>query len=466
MRASTRASARSNGSRSFTCLCLWRAWPSVGHIADAVGRKLLYVYGFVVFTAGSVMCGLAPALWVLIVFRAFQALGAAMLQANSVALIAEAMPGRSLARGIGVQGTAQALGLACGPAVGGALIALGGWRLIFFVNAPIGVAGIALGWFLLPRSRSLRPRGETNDVAGAVMLGLAVATILTFLSLENRADRPVTAGLMVLAAAVVSTLVFVRHERRHPMPLIDFRMLRPRRLSVGLAGGLVSYLLLFGVLFVVPYYLAATRTGLLRAGLELAVLPIAIAITAPYAGRQAARHGTSRFTAAGLFILGVGLVGIAVWHDPLGLMLGLAVAGLGLGVFIPANSAGVMTAAPAQRTGVVSGILNMSRGLGTAFGVAITSLLYMAAAGAWGTSPLDVSAISAGRGMTVAVAVLAFIAVLTSVLTLVGRDDLSAGRARIRPGAVQRAKSQATVVRRSLMDRFVIHGSVRSTDGG
>jgi EmrB/QacA subfamily drug resistance transporter len=441
----------------------------VGHMADAVGRKLLYVYGFVVFTFGSVVCGLAPTLWVLIGFRAFQALGAAMLQANSVALIAEAMPGRSLARGIGVQGTAQALGLALGPAVGGALIALGGWRLIFFVNAPIGVAGIVLAWFLLPRSRSLRPHAEPNDVGGAAMLGLAVATTLAFLSLEDRAERPVLAGLMVLAAAVVSTALFLRHERRHSMPLIDFRMLRPRRLSVGLAGGLVSYFLLFGLLFVVPYYLAALRTGSLRAGLELAALPLAIAITAPCAGRQAARHSTSRFAAAGLFILGVGLAWTALWHDSVGLMLGLALAGVGLGVFIPANNAGVMAAAPAERTGAVSGILNMARGLGTACGVAITSLLYMAAVGAGGASRLGVSAVAAGHGMTVAVGVLALIAVLSSALLLFAGDDRPAGRARRRRGSPRRVKSQATLLPRSLGEplghRSAIHGSLGSNDG-
>ena len=140
---------------------------TVGRIADAVGRKLLYVYGFAVFTAASVLCGLAPTLAVLIAARALQAVGAAMLQANSVALITEAMPPRLLGRGLGVQGTAQALGLALGPAIGGALLALGGWRLIFLVNLPAGVIGLALGWFLLPRSRSRRALGQSDRLGAA-----------------------------------------------------------------------------------------------------------------------------------------------------------------------------------------------------------------------------------------------------------------------------------------------------------
>ncbi|HZQ80690.1 MAG TPA: MFS transporter [Gaiellaceae bacterium] len=395
----------------------------VGHLADAVGRKLLYVYGFATFTVGSVLCGFAPALWVLIVFRAVQAIGAAMLQANSVALIAEAMPGRDLPRGIGVQGTAQALGLALGPAIGGALIAAGGWRLIFFVNAPVGLVGIVLAWFLLPRSRSLRPRSEGNDVRGAVLLATSVALTLGVLSLENRADSGWEAGVFVLVAAVVSTIAFVRHERRQAAPLIDFGMLRRRRLSVGLVSGLVSFLLLFGVLLVVPYYLAATGTGSLGAGLQLAMLPAAIAITAPLAGRRAARHRTSRFTASGLVVIGVGLAVIAIRHDTAGLLLGLAITGIGMGVFVPANNAGVMAAAPAQRTGVVSGILNMTRGLGTALGVAVASLLYIAAAGN-SNGPLTALNLSAAEhGITLTAGVLSLIAVATSLLVLAAGDE-------------------------------------------
>ncbi|MGE5288456.1 MAG: MFS transporter, partial [Micromonosporaceae bacterium] len=107
--------------------------PVVGRYADMLGRKLLYTYGFVIFIVGSALCGLAPSLGALIGFRVLQGGGAAMLQANSVAIIAGAVPRDRLGRAIGVQGAAQALGLALGPAVGGLLISMGGWRLIFFV---------------------------------------------------------------------------------------------------------------------------------------------------------------------------------------------------------------------------------------------------------------------------------------------------------------------------------------------
>src|SRR5471030_216616 len=119
---------------------------AVGRLADMIGRKLLYTYGFAIFTLASVGCGFSPSLGVLIGFRVVQALGAAMLQANSVALIATAIPTASLGRAIGIQGAAQATGLALGPTVGGLLIGVAGWRSIFFINVPVGIVGLVLGW--------------------------------------------------------------------------------------------------------------------------------------------------------------------------------------------------------------------------------------------------------------------------------------------------------------------------------
>ena len=274
---------------------------TVGRFADAVGRKLLYVYGFGVFTVGSVLCGLAPTLAVLIAARALQAVGAAMLQANSVALITEAMPPRLLARGLGVQGTAQALGLALGPVVGGALLALGGWRLIFLVNLPAGAIGLILGWFVLPRSRSRRALVQ-SDCLGPVLLAIAAVGPLLYLSLaghEGYGDPPLLAAL---AGGVAAAVGFARHERRAPEPLIDLSILRRRALSVGLSSGLVSYLVLFGALFVIPYYLSAQHLGAALIGLELAVLPMAIGIAAPIAGRLLDHTGARPLTAGGLLL--------------------------------------------------------------------------------------------------------------------------------------------------------------------
>ena len=392
---------------------------TVGRIADAIGRKLLYVYGFGVFTVGSVLCGLAPTLAVLLAARVLQAIGAAMLQANSVALITEAMPPPMLGRAIGVQGSAQALGLALGPAIGGILLSLAGWRLIFLVNLPAGVIGLTLGWFLLPRSRSRRELGAPDSL-GAVLLALAAMGPLVYLSLAGREGYTNVVLLACLAAGVAAAVGFVRRERRVEAPLIDLSMLRRRGLPSGLSSGLVSYLALFGTLFIVPYYLSADRDSAALIGLQLAVLPIAIGLTAPFAGRLVNRVGARWLTGGGLVLTAVGMLEIAFVHGTPGILAGLALMGVGLGSFTPANNAAVMSASPAGHAGVTGGVLNMTRGLGTALGVAVAGALFTAGAGVAGAHVAQAGVAAVGHGLTIALGALGLVTLGTGVALLFG----------------------------------------------
>jgi EmrB/QacA subfamily drug resistance transporter len=394
---------------------------TVGRIADAVGRKLLYVYGFGVFTIGSALCGLAPTLTILIAARVLQAIGAAMLQANSVALIAEAMPPSMLGRAIGVQGSAQAIGLALGPAIGGVLLSLAGWRVIFLVNLPAGAIGLALGWFLLPRSRSRRDLGAADGV-GAVLLALAAVGPLIYLSLAGREGYANGLLLACLAGGVVAAIGFVGRERRVAAPLIDLSILRRRGLATGLSSGMVSYLALFGTLFIVPYYLSAERDSATLIGLQLAVLPVAIGLTAPIAGRLVNRVGTHALTTGGLLLTAAGILEIAVRHGTAGILIGLALTGLGLGLFTPANNAAVMSASPAGHAGVTGGLLNMTRGLGTALGVALAGALFTAGAGLAGAHGGPADVVSAGHGLMTALGILGLVTLATALSAPLARS--------------------------------------------
>ncbi|HEV3322197.1 MAG TPA: MFS transporter [Solirubrobacteraceae bacterium] len=321
----------------------------VGLLADRFGRKLLYTYGFAVFTLGSVLCGLAPTLGWLIAARVLQGLGAAMLQANSVALIVESLPPGLLPRGLGVQGAAQAVGLALGPAIGGLLLALGGWPLIFFVNLPAGILGIALAWVLLPRSRTAagalrRPtRGAAHDVARG---GFQSAASGEGGGVSGNALRPAATR--------------ERFDRR--------------ALAVGLGGAMTAYAVMFGTLYTVSYHLAALHLPTALAGLELAALPVALGICAPLAGRLAEHVDARVLTLGGPLLAALGL-GVLLVGAGAGLPIGLALVGGGLGAFVPLNNATVMRAAPRSRVGVLSGILNTTRCLGTALGVALPGVL-------------------------------------------------------------------------------------------
>jgi EmrB/QacA subfamily drug resistance transporter len=349
---------------------------AVGRLADMIGRKLLYTYGFAVFTLASIACGLSPNLGVLIGFRVVQAVGAAMLQANSVALIATAIPRSSLGRAIGIQGGAQAVGLALGPSVGGLLIGVAGWRSIFFVNGPVGLSGMTLAWFLLPRSRNLAPR-TAFDWAGLALFGPAVIAFLLALNIAGSTGLTHPTPLLLLAASAGMSAVFVWREQRTPAPMIDLDLFRRLDFTAGIAAGLLSYLVLFGVLFVVPFFLEhAEHLSPTRAGLELGVLPVALGLVAPIAGRARDRIGARLPTVVGMLLTAALLGCLAVEaRDRTTVVVLLAGIGVGLGAFTPANNAGIMATVPTHHSGMAGGVLNLTRGLGTSLGVAATGLV-------------------------------------------------------------------------------------------
>ncbi len=350
---------------------------AVGRFADMVGRKLLYTYGFAVFIIGSALCGLAPSLLALDGFRAFQAVGAAMLQANSVAIIYLAMPKKSLGRSIGIQGAAQALGLALGPAVGGLLLAAGGWRLIFLVNVPAGFIGLLAGWLFIPRSRHLVGRVRF-DWAGLALFVPAVVGLMIAVSFGNHLGWSNPAVIGALAAGALLGTGFLARERRSTRPMLDLDLFRRTAFATGVASGLLSYLVMFGVLFVSPFYLErALHIGAGRAGLELTAMPLFLGLTAPFAGRLADRFGARPLTASGMLIVAATLSAVAVSRPQQAmLVVALALVGVGLGLFTPANNAAIMASVPKQQSGVASGVLNMTRGMGTALGLALTGLVY------------------------------------------------------------------------------------------
>jgi EmrB/QacA subfamily drug resistance transporter len=384
---------------------------AVGRFADMWGRKLLYVYGFVIFTLASVLCGLAPNLGALCGFRALQAIGAAMLQANSLAIIVLVVPGRALGRAIGLQGTAQALGLALGPTIGGLLLAAGGWRLIFFVNVPFGLFGAVAAILLVPRSRDLMARVRF-DWTGLGIFFPAVVALVSAISFgaELGWSSALIIGLFLAAAVLVG--LFICHERRDKDPMLDLGLFRNIRFSTGIASGIGSYLVMFGVLLLIPFYLErGLGLGSARSGLELMAMPLAFGIVAPLAGRFADRVGARPLTVSGMALVTLGLVLLGdLRPSTIWLLLLLAVIGVGMGLFTSPNNASIMGAAPEQQAGMASGVLNMSRGMGTALGLAVTASIFVVAGGGGGTD-------GAQHAFTVTAYVLAAIAAAAGVIS-------------------------------------------------
>jgi MFS family permease len=378
--------------------------PAAGRIADSTGRKLMYLAGFAVFTVASVACGFAPGLGWLIPLRVLQAVGAAMLQANSVALVVTSVSREQMRAALGIQSAAQALGLAAGPVVGGALVAAVGWRWIFWIVLPFGVIGLVSGWFLLPRTRD-RTALRRFDLTGLITLLLASAALLLGLSGLSGLPMPVGLASLLLVGGMLLGVCFLRWEGAAGDPLIRPALLRPRPEWLGLIGALCGYLLLFGPLTLLPQ-ISGTHRNL---GLTLSCLPLGFGLAAVLVQRVL----PSRLTAAGRAVIGAAVATAAVAgvvlvvSDRFGPASMLFATGIGLGVFIPANNATIMSAIPSRSAATGGGLVNLARGLGTAFGVAAitlclhsgggdgvrTALVCLAVVGLVGTA----SAVAAGR---------------------------------------------------------------------
>lgn len=373
----------------------------IGRLADLLGRKMLYTWGFVVFIVGSGLCGLSASLGWLIAFRVLQAVGAAMLQANSVAIITAAVPRRVLGRAIGVQGAAQAVGLSVGPTVGGLLIDTLGWQWVFFIAVPFGLVGTVLAWLVLPTTSHeavAQAAGEHErfDSVGAVLLGPSVALILAALTFGNAWGWTGPQLVLTGVAGLACLAAFSRAEMRSASPLIDPTLLHIRSFSLGIVTGLLSYAVLFGTLFVMPFFLERILGQTPAAtGVLLTPIPIAIGLLAPLAGTLTDRIGPRPPTAAGMAIAAVALSSLALAATGSGFstVVLLVLFGIGLGLFTPANNASIMGSVPANRLGVAGGILNMTRSLGTTLGVAaagaVLSIRLAAAVGAQAASTVE-----------------------------------------------------------------------------
>lgn len=350
--------------------------PVFGRLADMVGRKLLYTGGFLLFVAGSALCGFATDLSVLIALRVLQGIGAALLAANSVAIVVAAAGPQRRGRALGVQAAAQATGLCAGPALGGLILDTLDWRWVFWINVPVGLLGMVIGWLVLPPTGDL-PEDARFDWKGAIVL---LPALTAFMAVINEAHVwGATSTLLSCAAAAVLLAVFVRIERRAAAPLVDLRFFRSGAFAAGKAAGLMSYAMLFGLFLLMPFlFIRVYQDTALAAGLRLAIVPVVLALVAPLSGAVSDRLGPRILTVSGMAIcvaaLGVLYAAVDGKAGSLPLvMLALAGVGLGQGLFVSPNNNSIMGTAPAHLTGEAGGLMNVVRACGTSIGIAAAS---------------------------------------------------------------------------------------------
>ncbi len=353
--------------------------PLFGRLADLYGRSRLYNLGFLVFAAGSVLCGAATSAGMMIASRVVQAVGAGLLQANSVALITHAFPANERGKAIGIQGAVQAIAMALGPFVGGILISAVGWRAIFFVNVPIGAVGTLAAVLILPRNQTT-DRKERVDWAGAALLAAGLGLLVLALNEGVKVGWGSTRIVSYLAAAGALLALLVAVEVRTEHPLVDLRLFRNRTFLIGNVTGMLSYFVLFAVMFLMPFYLQKVLgLGSELTGSLLTPVPLAMAVVAPFAGHASDRIGHRVMTTSGVLVSAIACSSLlfldASAHLPR-LVGGLVLLGVGMGLFTPPNNSAIMGSAPSDKLGVAGGVLNMMRSLGLIFGVDVSGAIF------------------------------------------------------------------------------------------
>jgi EmrB/QacA subfamily drug resistance transporter len=347
-----------------------------GRVADLFGRVRMYNLGFVVFTLGSALCGLSAHATELILFRLVQGCGAAMMLVNSAAILTEVFPPNERGRALGINGVTWAAGGVIGPILGGLILAAGDWRWIFFINVPIGIFGALWGYRAL-KEKSVRTRQEKFDPVGAASFSLSLIAILLALTLGIAYSWISPPILFLFAAFVVLLGVFWWWEQRATNPVLDLSLFNARVYSFSVLAAMLQSLALFAVNFLIVFYLQGVRGyDPLTAALLLIPLPIMSAVVAPISGWIADEIGARVPATLGLLIQAVALA----WFMQLTpttpywqIAAGLALMGLGGGLFYSPNTSAAMNASPTPRLGVASATLGTLRqaGMVTSFALAL-----------------------------------------------------------------------------------------------
>ena len=327
-----------------------------GRLADLYGRVRLYNLGFVIFTIGSLLCALSRTGEQLIIFRFLQGAGAALIMANSTAILTDAFPKEQLGMGLGTSVMAANLGAITGYTLSGVMITYFGWRSIFLLNVPIGIFGTIWGYMRL-KEISLKPVGQKFDYAGSILYCIGLATILLALTIGDPLSGR---NIATLAGGLVFFVAIIFVELRQKYPTLDLTLFKIRQFA---AGNLVSFL--NGLAFSCGPFLRSLYLQLvlgytpLKTGILLIPMEIVIFCVSPISGRLADRYGSRVLTSLGCVFNASALIWFSTLNERSSysvVLVSLLLFGFGIALLISPNSRSIMGSVPAEKRGVASGI--------------------------------------------------------------------------------------------------------------
>jgi EmrB/QacA subfamily drug resistance transporter len=365
-----------------------------GKLGDLLGRRLIFMIGLSVFTLSSLFCGLSGSGTELIAARAVQGIGAALMMPSTLSIISATFAVRERGTAIGIWAGVSALALAIGPLLGGLITEHISWNWIFYVNVPIGVLAVVAAILVVPESRDTS-REQRLDLPGLLTSGIGLFALVFALIEAHRYGwtSPLILSLFAISAAALAAFVFLETHQR--LPMLDLSLFKSGTFAGANIVAILVTLAMFGIFVFFPIYMQSIRGwSPVQAGAALLPWTILIVIFAPIAGKLSDRVGSRWLMAAGMTTV----AGCCLLLSTIGLhstfwdlLPAFILGGLGMSFVMTPMSAAAMGAAPVDKAGVASGVLNTFRQVGVALGIAITGAIVVNRATAYATSHIGTS---------------------------------------------------------------------------
>ena len=371
----------------------------MGRLSDIVGRKQIYVAGFVIFLLGAALAGSSTTMTVLILARVIQGAGAAMTQGTGMAMIISAFPGTERGKALGLHLSVVGAGAVAGPAMGGLLVSVLGWRWVFFGSMLLATLSIILAVLKLQSRMPAERDGRRSvfDWPGAALSTGALVSFLVGMTAGPRVGwtSPLVVGAMLLFAGLLGA--FIRWELHVGTPMMDLRLFKRKLFALGVSASFVSFLGNGSVRFLMPFYLQSVlRYTPGQIGLIFVPSALAMVVTGPLSGRLSDRYGWRIFNIGGLLVSVTGLYLLSALNEAssLGLvMAGLIIQTTGTGIFNPPNNSSILSAVEPSRYGVVSGFLSLVRNSANVTSTALATAIVTATMASMGF-PATLGAVS------------------------------------------------------------------------
>lgn len=350
-----------------------------GRLGDIYGKTRIFQIGLVVFTLGSLLCGITHSLTILLIARVIQAIGAAGLMSNSQGIITQVFPANERGRALGINGTFVALGSLVGPSLGGIIVDYAQWEYIFWINIPVGIIVIILSLKLLPKGTT--KHGEKIDFPGSLLFMAFIVLLFGALGQVQEVGFSSPAIIASLVISIAFFVFFIYREKHLEMPLLDLSLFRSKWFTISLICSFISFLAIFCSNIIMPFYLQdALRMTPGKAGAFLSIYPLVLALTAPVSGHLSDKIGSEILTLVGLGLTSVGLLLMSTLNaNPNFWVMGsyVAIMSFGNALFQSPNTSLVMSTLPRHKLGIGGSISALVRNLGMIVGITFaTTILY------------------------------------------------------------------------------------------